>query len=156
MKIYLDSDICNSIDYYNRENRYYKLQDYIDKMDKPRAKIINYGFAGPSNGGFCSHFKQCCGDFVYHHVLFLNIFGCNIYIDYDAMEMLKEILEKDNMIYVGSDFDFLFILNEYMKRKPHFPKKLILKREEKARELIKSKAINIAIECLKQKTRNIW
>ena len=149
-------DNYNFIDYYERKDRYFRLQEYIDNEVKPKSKITirDYGFAGSRNGGYQSCFREDSDNYiVYHSILYMEMFNSCIYIDYDAMQMFREVLEKEQIEYTGSDFDFLFMLNEYMKRLPHFPKNLILKRNEKAGKLMKSKAINIAIEYLKHKTR---
>ena len=150
------NDIYNSIDYYEREDRYFRLQEYIDNEVKPKSKITvrDYGFAGSRNGGYQSHFRKDSDSYlVCHSILYLEMFNSCIYVDYDAMQMLREVLEKGQIEYTGRDFDFLFMLNEYMKTHVRFPKNLILKRDEKTGRLARSKAIRIAIECIKYKAR---
>ena len=57
--INIDWDIINCIDYYENEDRYFRLQEYIKKITEViNVKIENYGFAGSANGGFHSFVKQ--------------------------------------------------------------------------------------------------
>lgn len=158
--INIDWDIINCIDYYENEDRCFRLQEYIKKITEViNIKIENYGFAGSTNGGFHSFVKQeslYIKNLVYHYVKYSDILNETFYIDFNAMDLLKYILEMDKLEYMDDDFDFIYTLNEYMKQKRHYRKNLILKREIKHRKLLRTKVISIAIECLKSKAKDIW
>lgn len=158
--INIDWDIINCIDYYEKEDRYFILQEYIKKIKEViNVKIENYGFAGSANGGFHSFVKQesCYSkNLVYHYVKYSDILNETIYIDFNAMDLLKYILEMDKLEYMDDYFDFIYTLNEFMKQKRHYRKNLILKREIKHRKLMRKKVISIAIECLKSKAKDKW
>lgn len=158
--INIDCDIIKCIDYYQNEDRYFRLQEYIKKITEViNVKIENYGFAGSENGGFHSFIKQepCyTKNLVYHYVKYSDILNETFYIDFNAMDLLKYILEMDKLEYMEDDFDFIYTLNEFMKQKRHYRKNLILKSEIKHRKLPRKKVINIAIECLKSKAKDIW
>lgn len=159
----LDHDIICSIDYYETNDRYYNLQEYVNsiKVNIP-ATIMNYGFPGNANGGFNSHFKPYGDKLSYHLVKRIDkTFGQYIYLDIDAMEMFRNLLEEDKLIYKNEDFDFVYSLYQYLlSTRKHFQKGIILKREIRDRIIIKSKAIQIAIAIIKQKVfvkrREIW
>ena len=158
--INIDWDIINCIDYYEKEDRYFILQEYIKKIKEViNVKIENYGFAGSANGGFHSFVKQesCYSkNLVYHYVKYSDILNETIYIDFNAMDLLKYILEMDKLEYMDDYFDFIYTLNEFMKQKRHYRKNLILKREIKHRKLMRKNVISIAIECLKSKAKDKW
>lgn len=158
----LDHDIICCIDYCTNSDRYYYLQEYVDGIrDKIPAKIMNWGFAGPANGGFNTHITYYNDKLSYHFVKFIDKpFGQCIYLDINAIEMFRNLLEEDKLEYSNEDFDFIYMLYEHLKStRKHFQKNIILKREIKQRKIIKTKAIQILIAIFKQKIyskRIVW
>ena len=119
--INIDWDIINCIDYYGNDDRYFVLQEYIKKITELiNVKIENYGFVGSANGGFHSFVKQeSCyvKNLVYHYVKYSDILNETFYIDFNAMDLLKYIIEMDKLESVDDDYDFIYTLKEIMKQK---------------------------------------
>ncbi len=123
-------------------------------------KITGFGFVGTINGGFCNHFRLFYDKLYYHQAKYVEELDERIWFEYDAIDVLKRILNKERFEYTGEDFAYLNSLNEYLKSdlkyEWHYPRYIVLKKEIKEGRLLRSKAIRIAIEIFKLKANKVW